>query len=155
MVWRIASVGSLLQDYAGVTGDVCMGETFLNTWSLIQQFETAVGKFLQICFLEFPEVGVADCQVGHPWTLRYWTKMPRLRTAESRVMICVNGQGISWVLNLVGPVMRIDRSDDNRPRTCHCDLGRCIRWWKWACLESSVWIVSAVLSNRMDMSDAC
>ena len=80
----------------------------------------AVGKFLQICFLEFHEVGVADCQVGYPRTLRYWTKRPRLRTDEGRVMICVNGQGTSWVLNLVGPVMRIDRSDDNRPRTCHC-----------------------------------
>ena len=61
---------------------------------------------------------MVDCQVGHPRTLRCWTKMLRLKTDEVRVMICVNGQGTSWVLNLVGPVMRIDRSDDNRPRTC-------------------------------------
>ena len=69
--------------------------------------------------MEFPEVGVVDCQVGHPRTLRYWTKVPRLRTDEVRVMICVNGRDTSWVVNLVGPVMRIDRSDDNRLRTCH------------------------------------
>ena len=62
---------------------------------------------------------MADCQVGHPRTLRYWTKVTRLRTDGVRVMICVNGQGTSWVVNLVDPVMRIDRSDDNRPRTCH------------------------------------
>ena len=79
----------------------------------------AVGSFLQSYVLEYPEGGVVDCQVGHPRTLRYWTKVLRLRTDEVRVMICVNGQGMSWVLNLVGPVMRIDRSDDNRPRTRH------------------------------------
>ena len=79
----------------------------------------AVSSFPQNCILEFPEVEVVDCQVGHPRTLRYWTKVLRLRTDEVRVMICVNGQGTSWVLNLVGPMMRIDRSDDNRPRTLH------------------------------------
>ena len=50
-----------------------------------------------------------DCQVGHPRTLRYWTKVLRLRTDEVRVMICVNGQGTSWVLNSVGPVKRSDK----------------------------------------------
>ena len=80
----------------------------------------AVGSFLQSCFLEFPEVGVVVCQVGHPRTLRYWTKVLRLTTDVVRVMICVNGQGTSWVLNLVGPVKGIDRGDDNRPCTRHC-----------------------------------
>ena len=62
---------------------------------------------------------MVGCQDRHPRTLRYWTKVLRLRTDEVRVMICVNGRGTSWVLNLVGPVMRIDRSDDNRPSTRH------------------------------------
>ena len=79
----------------------------------------AVSGFLQSCILEVPEVEVVDCQVGHPRTLRYWTKVLRLRTNEIRVMICVNGQGMSCVWNLVGPVKRINRSDDNRPRTRH------------------------------------
>ena len=35
--------------------------------------------------------------------------MLRLRTDEVRVMICVSGQGISWVLNSVGPVKRSDK----------------------------------------------
>ena len=42
-----------------------------------------------------------------------------------RVMFCVNGQDTLWVLNLVGPVKRIDRGDDNGPRTRH--YVRCLR----------------------------
>ena len=109
MVWRIASVGSLLQGCTGVAGDVCMGETFQDARISFQQCEVTVGNFLQSCFLEFPERGVDDCQVRHPRALRYWTKVLRLRTDEVKVMICVSGQGTSWVLNSVGPVKRSDK----------------------------------------------